>query len=406
MWAAMAGFAEVPDSERDLRADGTAGPAARSDAVPPGSASGSDARTPVEVEDDFLQLAGAKAHFESSNKVSAMANLALAQGRVISVPHFNSTFAFQGKTFPFTVVGDNPKNSGITTIPTQIVPITLFFDGYADEKGDPIILDVGPNLPAIVNSPNFRMAHYPTGDTQFGDAVQRAEFFHVMAPEWHTLLETPKVVRPVFVEVPSGLATLYRMHSSGAIFAVVDEGFFLSQINTILQFEDPVVTGLPIAVTMNVFLAPRADLRQCCVMGFHTSFGVGKRANMEMVQTFVWASWVSPGIFGNTVADVTVISHEISEWFNDPFSTNIVPGWQFPAAQGGCQNSLETGDPITVFPHVGYPVTIGAVTFHPQNEALLQWFQRKTPSDAIDQAYSFPDETLLTSPPQPCEPRP
>lgn len=369
---------------------------------PDAGAPGLATHHPAEVEDSFLQISGVQPHFESSSKVSELVNLDLAHDRVISVPHFSGSFAFQGKTFPFTVVGGNPKSAQTTLIPTQIIPIALFFDGYSDEQGKPITLDPGRDVTGVMNSPSFRLAQYPTGYTQFGDAVQRAQFFHVMSPDWHTLLEPPQTLRTVNIEVPSGFATLYRMRSSGAIFAVVDEGFFISQLNTILQFEEMNVSGLPIALTSNVFLAPRANLRRCCVLGFHTSFDTGERGNLQLVQTFIWASWISQGIFGGTVADVTAISHEISEWFNDPFSTNIVPEWQFPDASAGCQNNLETGDPMSASIHAGYPVVIDNFTYHPQNEALLQWFQRKTPSDAIDRAYSFPDETLLTSAAQSC----
>jgi hypothetical protein len=389
---------------------GTAGSAARIDVARDDNAEAAadpllDMRAPVEVEDGFLQTAGVQAHFEASNKMSELANMVLAGDRVISVPHFNSSFAFQGKGYRYTVVGGNPKKPQTTAIPTQIIPISLFFEGYADEKGRPIVLEVAPNLSAIANSPNFRAAQYPSGNTQFADAIQRAQFFHVMSQDWHTLLDSPKILRAVNIEVPRGFATLYRMRSTGAIFAVVDEGFFISQLNTIIQFEDMDVSGLPIALTANVFLAPNGDIRQCCVMGFHTSFDAGERDSLQLIQTFIWASWIGPGIFGGTIADVTAMSHEISEWFNDPFNTNIVPEWQFPGAPSTCQNNLETGDPMSASPHAGYPVIIDGFTYHPQNETLLQWFQRKTPSDAVDRAYSFPDENLLTSPAQGCASR-
>jgi hypothetical protein len=41
-------------------------------------------------------------------------------------------------------------------------------------------------------------------------------------------------------------------------------------------------------------------------------------------------------------------------------------------------------------------------TYHPQNEALLQWFEFKSPSDALGGAYSYPNTAQLTqlSPPQ------
>lgn len=390
--AAVMGFSQsTPSSFASDDTDAAAGPLL-------------ELRSPVDVEDTFLQTTGAQPHFESSNKMSEAANSVLARDRVISIPHFNSSFAFQEKTFRFTVVGRDPKIGQTTTVPTQIIPISLFFEGYADDRGNPIVLDVTSNLNAIANSPSFRFAQYPSGDTQFADAVQRAQFFHVMSPDWHTYLGAPQILRSVNIEVPAGSATLYRMRSTGAIFAVLDEGFFISQLNTILQFENLDVTGLPLALTANVFLAPRADIRHCCVMGFHTSFDAGQHDGLQQVQTFIWATWIGSGIFGGTVGDVTAISHEISEWFNDPFNTNIVPEWQFPTSASGCQNNLETGDPMSASPHAGYPVLIDNFTYHPQNETLLQWFQRKTPSDAIDRAYSFPDETLLSSPAQACTP--
>ena len=37
-------------------------------------------------------------------------------------------------------------------------------------------------------------------------------------------------------------------------------------------------------------------------------------------------------------------------------------------------------------------------TYHPQTVALLQWFARASPSNAIADVYSFPDETALTRP--------
>jgi hypothetical protein len=44
-----------------------------------------------------------------------------------------------------------------------------------------------------------------------------------------------------------------------------------------------------------------------------------------------------------------------------------------------------------------YLIVINGMTYHPQNEALLQWFEGK-PSDALDGAYSYPNESVLMSP--------
>jgi hypothetical protein len=73
---------------------------------------------------------------------------------------------------------------------------------------------------------------------------------------------------------------------------------------------------------------------------------------------------------------------------------NLTPWWLSP--NGNCQNDLETGDVIEGLTNSTFPVVLNGVTYHPQNEALLQWFQFKTPSDALGGAYSYPNTSLLT----------
>jgi len=89
---------------------------------------------------------------------------------------------------------------------------------------------------------------------------------------------------------------------------------------------------------------------------------------------------------------------------NDPFLTNaVIPSWQFPGGTN-CQSNLETGDPVEVLAPglVTFPVTIGGFTYHPQNEALLQWFAQVSPSNALHGAYSYPNESSLTTPSVSC----
>jgi hypothetical protein len=64
---------------------------------------------------------------------------------------------------------------------------------------------------------------------------------------------------------------------------------------------------------------------------------------------------------------------------------------------GLCQNNLESGDVIEGLPNATLPITMNGYTYHPQNEALLQWFAGITPSNAVSHAYSYPDTTVLTS---------
>ncbi len=377
----------------------------------PGQAADQGPQQPTDVDDNFLQSLGAAPQFGIEAEKTAMtmsdaAKLAQQQNRVVSVPTFSKSFAFQGKTYPFTMVGGAPERGETTRIDTQLIPISMFFEGFVDKQGNPIVLDVSPLIDPMRNSPNYRRATYRSGFTQFGDAVQRAEFFHAMEPDWHTLINEPRQLPAVTLDIPKGAATLFRNRSNGQIFAVLDINFFISQLNTIIQLEHLDIDALPIALTNNVFLAPGANVKKCCILGFHTAFDAGARGDKQLVQTFAWASWIGTGIFGGNIADVTPLSHEIVEWMNDPFGNNSVPPWQFPNGAGGCDDTLETGDPLEVFANSAVPVIIDGVTYHPQTEALLQWFQRSASSNAIDGAFSFPDEGLLTGPSQACAPAP
>ena len=356
---------------------------------------------PIEATGGFLQREGAQPRFEGASKLSSDARAALTQGRIFSVPHFSGSFESQGKAYPFTMVGKKPQSNKTTQIPVQIIPISLFFEEFADENGVPIVLDPGAIMPRVQASPNFHDAEYATGTTQFADAVQRAEFDAIAGKDWHTLLDAPKLLKPLRIAVPRGDAKVYRNPSTGVLYAIVDTDFFLSQLNTIIQMANLSSDALAIALTQNVFLAPQKDIKKCCVLGFHTSFDTGEMAQVKFVQTFIWASWVEQGILGPGLADVTPMSHEISEWMNNPFGSNAVPAWQVPNSTG-CQSNLETGDPLALMPNAGYPVLIDGFTYHPQNEVLMQWFQRGAASDAFEGAFSFPDQSMMAAPSQAC----
>ncbi|HEX3155373.1 MAG TPA: hypothetical protein VHV32_12150 [Candidatus Angelobacter sp.] len=356
---------------------------------------------PIDATGGFLQREGAQPKFEGASKLSPDARAAMREGRIFSVPHFSGSFESQGKAYPFTMVGAKPQSNSTTEVPVQVIPISLFFEEFVDENGAPIVLDPGAIVPRVQESPNFHAAQYATGITQFADAVQRAQFNATAGKDWHTLLGAPQMLKSLRIAVPRGDAKVYRNPSTGVVYAIVDTDFFLSQLNTVIQMANLSPDALAIALTSNVFLAPQKDIKKCCVLGFHTSFDVGEMAQVKFVQTFIWASWVEQGILGPGLADVTPMSHEISEWMNNPFGSNAVPAWQVPNSIG-CQSNLETGDPLALMPNAGYPVLIDGFTYHPQNQVLMQWFQRGAASDAFEGAFSFPDQSIMTSPSQAC----
>jgi hypothetical protein len=66
-----------------------------------------------------------------------------------------------------------------------------------------------------------------------------------------------------------------------------------------------------------------------------------------------------------------------------------------------CQDVLEVGDVVEELPNATFPMVLNGFTYHPQNEALLQWFQGTPTSDAFGGAFSYPDTTVLAGPATP-----
>ncbi len=350
----------------------------------------------------------------SASTQAAVKGAASTPVTIKSVPFFNGAFTFQKQTFPFSMMGHRPQNGGTTKIDTSYLAISFIFDEFIDQNGNNIVIDATGNTNNLLNGPDFERFPYTVGNTQFGDAVQRAEFFNVMAKPhdddsdeaWHTLLETPRQLKPVTVEVPFGSSLVFAA-PDGTFFAFVDINFMNSQLNTLVQTENIRVDEVPIFVTHNAVYADFI-FGGCCIGGFHTAFETQQVGNTVFVQVFDFATSldanVANAVFGDPTvfADVDALSHELSETYNDPFVNNVVPSWQFPGTPPGiCSNVLETGDPVENLPNPSFPVMIDGFLYHPQTEALLQWFSRENPSSAFNGAFSYPGNNL-TAPSTAC----
>lgn len=338
--------------------------------------------------------------------------LPVSRANIISVPNYEVSFISRGKTWHLTMMGSDPVNGTSTTVPVHIVAVSLRLQNANLVTFTNV--SVSPFLTPTLNSPNFQAANYSSGaGLQFGDAVQRAEFFHKMKAGWHTNLRPATVVHSVTITVPrfmtvnvNGFNTQVQTYfsektSDGHIAVFLLDQFFNQQILNIVTNEIKAgrfsTNALNIALFPNTFvfsLNATGGVGDCCTLGFHTFFtdsGVPKESRW----IFAFASWISPGVFSG-FQDVTALSHEISESLNDPFVNNQVPAWQFPGEPGTCQDNLETGDPVEVLSNPSFPVHVSGMTYHPQTEALLQWFEQKPTSTAINNAYSYPNTKTLT----------
>lgn len=354
---------------------------------------------------------------------------------LVPVATFDGSFLAQGgpsagTLFPFTMIGGPPQAGGTTTIPAPISEVSLTLLNADGSVLTTVPFDVFDSL--TLGSPNFATTNYRSGNgIQFADAVQRAEFFNTMGSDWHTVLQPTVMNRvnitiPRFVQIQLSPGHIITARSyfvgtaaDGNIFVLllnlVFDFFFGNEVNNEINLGNFTTNALNMTLFPNTYLfalnANKPDTPgSCCVLGFHTFF-FDPNSSPTTRWVTQYASWISPGIFANPgLLDITALSHETSEAFNDPFVDNRTPSWQFPGVTAPansknarvCQSNLETGDPVEVLANPTVPINVNSFTYHPQTEALLPWFEMGGSSNAIDGAFSFPDETALTRSAVPC----
>ena len=370
-----------------------------------GSASG--AAGPIVVPDSAI------------HPMSTTVGGAKPQPSLNTVTHFFGTALnpLDNTTFGFNMVGEDPSLQHTTTITVDITPLNLTLDGMTFNGSD--ILQPTLDSPVFTNNDYTSTAHvsdpsvasgFTTGgilspgntSNQLEDATMRSQF-NEQGTGYHVILN-PVVHPALTVNVPSPQGTLIQT-ARGVIAGDIDITWWSTRIQNLdnsLSYADP--THLQLYLTDNVMLFLQDNPLECCVIGFHgASEVVGKGTGSthgngnQGIQTFAWASYVTPGFFNVRAAwafqDIHALSHEISEWADDPFVNNLVQPWTSPAIAPNCQGNLETGDPV-----VGLGFTEEANTFrqgptpngtqvadgfyHPEDEALLPWFMRLNPSPA------------------------
>jgi hypothetical protein len=310
-----------------------------------------------------------------------------------TVPHWSSAFTSSQVTYPFSMVGTNPASgSATTTVPVALIPLQFVF---ADGRS----LDATPTVAATLASPIFQAFGYSSGTTQFGDAIMRAEFWSSVSttsPDWHVLLGTPTVYPTQVIHVPAGQAVEVVDPVSQKLFAATDAGWLQGRVNDITHKLQIPPTTLAIFQTYHSFM--RTANGRAFFLGYHFAARDSGANGNQPVRTGIVSAWVDPGILP-LIEDIDTLSHEVSEWLNDPFGDTPVPPFELPW-DVGCQANLETGDFIAILgpPNEDFPITLSGFTYHLQNEALLPWFSREAPSSAIGGAYSYPDTTILVSP--------
>lgn len=304
-----------------------------------------------------------------------------------TIPYWTHAFSVAGTSYRAVLVG-KPPSAETTTIPIMLVPVVITAAG-----AKPFVLDARTIMDQVVASPLFAPADYAAGRMQFTDAMLHTEFPGASA-QWHTIY-APTVAAPLFVTFPAKSYNA-RVSATGARLVVlrrdaVLDGAITADLNS--GKYDP--AGVVMYITFN---ALEAD-----AFGYHFATAVGARA----VQVAGFSSWLVgvDDLFGIPSPDAATLSHELAEIEHDPLNRpkSLTRKWGDPFGGNKCfQSLIEVGDAIENAPADVQlaPVAMpgGGATYTVQKEALLQWFTRTSPSDALGGAYSFPGPAALTAP--------
>ena len=303
--------------------------------------------------------------------------------RLRTVPFFEDTFVSGGQTYLYRMVGQNPKvSAGRTMVRDVIVPLRFVF-------ADGQVFDASSTIRPLRRSPLFRPAPFTSGVTQYADAIQRAEFWtYTQGTNYHVLLRRPTVTATAVVHVPAADGMTATSQFGGAI-GVIREAFFVQQI------VPAVLTRLHLSpAKLAILWSYNVDLQEqlgeaTAILGEH---GADTNQAGTKMWTWAWASWHTGDTTQDAFTDVGALSHEIAEWCNDPFGSNVVPPWEV-LPEYPCNALLEVGDPV-----VG--VAFSENGYHLQDEAFLSWFARQVPSVGMGGRYTYLG--TFTAPPPIC----
>jgi hypothetical protein len=239
-----------------------------------------------------------------------------------------------GGTDTFCMVGRDPiraGNNAATTVPTVIVPIIWTFKPQ-NVTFDPTTRDAACEANSALNltllSPIFKNSTLKVGPVvvgtgQYSGNFQRANFFR---------FTKPGAINPKFNLVLSDTAlkgqginatnfpnpiTTPCPHGTGHL------GFL--EIGSLDKFIQTIVfpalkaqlkpNTFPIFLFYNV-VEFSGTLTNCCILGYHNAFANPSYSNE--FQTYGVVDFDMSNAFGSGVSDVSVMSHEVEEWQDDP----------------------------------------------------------------------------------------
>lgn len=354
------------------------------------------------------QLKGYFTHVPWDGGTHADAAFQTAAGTTLQMFTYSITATKNNTTKTGTMVGRSPFAAPYTTttIDAVIVPVKVtignsVFDPLAQNSCDSNVTTLSrfQNSPLVKSVSNLTMNGVNLGTSQWVNGFRRAEF-------WKTINGQIGYQNPInfttAAEVSISPGTHGTTYSSGCSLLGIVANTWLDNYlkNTLL----PQLTnsGVVSPTKFVIFLVKNVvqssvdppNVNNCCILGYHGAKG-------NPVQTYSPMDWDTTGLFSG-VADASIASHEMAEWFDDPLGTNPTSAWGNIGQVSGCQSNLEVGDPLsgTLMPSI----TLGGKAFHMQEQAFFSWFFNSSVTASTGAGGKFSSNGKFTGPSKTCPP--
>jgi hypothetical protein len=329
---------------------------------------------------------------------------AAAAAPQLPIWRYQITSPVDGVSYGGYMVGSNPffRDARTTTIPVILIPFIVEFTNTTSgftAKFDPSSAPdaacmAGQTAMSLVeNSPIFQSRPWilngvDVGTTQYVDAFQRSNFWQYVqntGDAYHTLLTwtreepltlslsyaSPTLMAEVRVGAPTSCTNPTGPGSvNGAGYqGIVDFNLLVAAMSGYIASHRITPDQFPIFILYNVMYSQGGLLY---LGGYHFSEASYPAALISPGQTFAMANFRTNGV---PPYDVSILSHEIAEWVNDPGGFNAVPAWGNIGEVTRCKHALEVGDPLTQtdLPPIAGP---NGFAYHLQELAYFSWFFR------------------------------
>lgn len=316
-----------------------------------------------------------------------------------TIPFWSDSFAYQGLEFKYKMVGTDPKNGSRTTvIPTELIPLRFVFpDGHVFDASTDIVDGQTP-VQGIINSPIFQNYHFvlggtDVGNTQYGDAFQRANFWDSVSTRsknYHVLLVQPTVMPTQTIIVPAAMGFYYYDPFLNVSLPIVNKTFLIEQERSIRSNLHISPSSLAILIWGRVSPESSSSPGYPGASAWH-----GSEAANGGVVTFIGTTY-DYAAFGG-FPDVYPLSHEIAEWMDDPFVDNFTPGWNIPFIEPSerCNSGaivrglLEVADPVQFFTEAVVTLPSSGFTYHVTEAMFIDFYTRSDRSRSVNGHYSM-----------------